>query len=81
MSKYRQILAAILRLALTNNAEQMATTAFHESYHHVEDRLQTEAERKLMKAETERMRGYIKGKTAMTDAQVDEVVEACKRSL
>jgi N12 class adenine-specific DNA methylase len=62
---------AIIRLALTSNAEQMATTAFHESFHHVEDRLLTAAELKLMREETPRLREWIKGKTGMTDAQVD----------
>jgi N12 class adenine-specific DNA methylase len=62
---------AIIRLALTSNAEQMASTAFHESYHHVEDRLLSKAELKLMREETERLRAYIKGKTGLTDKQVD----------
>jgi hypothetical protein len=62
---------SIIKLALTHNADQMVGSAFHESYHHIEDKLQTAQERDLMKRETERMRQTIKGRTAMSDAQVD----------
>jgi hypothetical protein len=62
----------LIRLALQpGNAEQMATAAFHESYHHIEARLQNEQERKLMEQETPRLREWIKGKTGLTDKQVD----------
>jgi N12 class adenine-specific DNA methylase len=64
---------SIIKLALTHNADQMVGSAFHESYHHIEDKLQTAQERELMKRETERMRQTIKGRTGMSDEQVDEL--------
>lgn len=62
----------LIQLALTpGRVDQMITASFHESYHHIEARLQNEQERRLMEAETPRLRQWIKGKTGLSDKQVD----------
>lgn len=62
----------MIRLAfLPAQWQMMDNAAYHESYHHLEARLQTAAERKLMEAETPRLREWIKGKTKLSNKQVD----------
>lgn len=63
--------SSLIKLALTTDADQMAKSAFHESYHHIENKLQTPRERELMQLETPRLRQYIKGRTKLTDAMID----------
>lgn len=51
---------ALIEIALTGPIKKIIKSAFHESYHAIEDRMQTDAERELMKRETEKMRLWLK---------------------
>ena len=51
---------ALIEIALTGPTKKIIKSAFHESYHAIEDRMQTDAERELMKRETEKMRLWLK---------------------
>jgi len=63
----------LIKLALTGTDEEMATAAYHESFHAIEDKLLSDAERELMHRETDRLRQWIKGKTRLSDYRVDQL--------